>query len=157
LAAKNIDPLGDGINAKSMETGAQDWNYSCGVCHVGGGQMEYDRDRNPYSATSPSGDANYYSYIDDQIVPGFMSDTNKAEVDCLLCHLNDGSGMSGNGRAWLQSLGCGSGMQLGPLNDPACTGTSFMPGVPAAGSFTPGTDYDMYNRNLALKTMQFNL
>jgi hypothetical protein len=157
LAAKNIDPLNTGIDTKSIETGAQDWNYSCGVCHVGGGQMEYDRDRNPYSASSQSGDKKYWSYIGGQIVDGFMSDTNKAEVDCLLCHLNDGAGMSGNGRAWLQSMGCSGSMPLGPMNDPACTGTSGMPGVPAAGPFTPGTDYDMYNRNLALKTMQFNL
>jgi hypothetical protein len=157
LAAKNIDPLGNGIVNASVETGAQDWNFSCGVCHVGGGQMEYDRDRNPYSLSSPSGDANYYSYMNGAVVAGFMSNTNKAEVDCLLCHLNDGSGMSGNGRAWLQSMGCGPTNPIGPMNDPTCTGTSGMPGLPAAGTFTPGTDYDMYNRNLALKSFRFDL
>ncbi len=154
MAAKNIDPLTNGVNAASIETGAQDWAYSCGVCHVGGGQMEYDRDRNAYSASSPSGDANYYSYMQGTIVPGFMSATNKAEVDCLLCHLNDNSGASGNGRAWLQSMGCGSGNPMGPMNDPTCSGTSYFPGVPDAGMFTAGTKYDMYNRNLALKTLQ---
>ena len=144
-----------------METGAQDWNFSCGVCHVGGGQMEYDRDRNPYSASSPSGDATYYSFVNGSIVPGFMSNTNKAEVDCLLCHLNDGVGMSGNGLAWLQSLGCGPSNPIGPINDPTCSTSGYTPsgpfaGMPGAGPFTPGTDYDMYNRNLALKMMQFD-
>ncbi len=118
--------------------------------------MEYDRDRNAYSASSPSGDAKYYSYMQGAIVPGFMSATNKAEVDCLLCHLNDNSGTSGNGRAWLKSMGCGSNNPMGPMNDPTCSGTSYFPGVPDAGSFTPGTKYDMYNRNLALKTLSFN-
>jgi PKD domain len=63
--------------------------------------------------------------------------------------------MSGNGRAWYQSEGCGNGGVPGPTNDPTCSGTSGVPGVPDAGMFTPGTKYDMYNRNLALKAKQF--
>lgn len=68
--------------------------------------------------------------------------------------------MSGNGLAFLQSLGCSNSNPIGPLNDPDCDGINDMPvppGIPAAGPFTPGTRYDMYNRNLALnsKSLQF--
>jgi len=166
LAAKNIDPLNNGVNLQSIETGAQDWAVTCGVCHVGGGQLEYDRNLNDYSASSPSGDRYYFempslAYPAGRITtinaePDGFSDTNKAELDCLLCHTKttDPAG-SGNGRGWLQSMGCGSSNPMGPLNDPECTGTSYVPGVPAAGPFTPGTAYDMYNRNLALKTKSF--
>ncbi len=168
MAAKNVDPLGDGtVNPQSIESGAQDWVTFCGVCHVGGGQMEYDRNMDPYSASSPTGDRYTYEYpslahpngrlttID---VAGGLSATNKAELDCLLCHLKttDSAG-TGNGRAWLQSMGCGTTNPMGPANDPTCDGTSDYPGVPAAGAFVPGTSYDMYNRNLALKTKNYNL
>ena len=165
MAAKNIDPLGDGVQWQSIESGAQDWVTYCGVCHVGGGQMEYDRNMADYSTSSPAGDQWTYEYpsldypdgrlttID---VAGGLSGTNKAELDCLLCHIKttDQSG-TGNGRAWLKSMGCGSSNPIGPLNDPTCSGGSAYLGVPAAGPFTPGTSYDMYNRNLALKTKSY--
>jgi hypothetical protein len=153
LAAKNADFLTGTVADKSLETGAQDWNFSCGVCHVGGGQMEYDRNQSAYSPTSPAGDAKYFSFDQGAIVPGFMSGSNKAEVDCLLCHLSDGNPntVSGAGRAWLKSIGCNGSNPIGPLNDPTCSGTSSVPGIPPAGMFTPGTNYDPYNRNLALK------
>jgi hypothetical protein len=166
LAAKNIDPLNNGVNMQSIESGPQDWATHCGVCHVGGGQLEYDRNMNDYSASSPSGDRYYFDMptlahpsgrlttVDAS--PDGFSATNKAELDCLLCHLktSDPAG-SGNGRAWLKSMGCSSSNPMGPLNDPTCSGTSMYPGVPAAGAFTPGTAYDMFNRNLALKTNSF--
>lgn len=167
MAAKNIDPLNNGIQLQSIETGAQDWAVSCGVCHVGGGQLEYDRNMSNYSSASPGGDRYYFEkpslsspsgrLTSVDAGPKGMSASNKAELDCLLCHLrtSDASG-SGNGRAWLQSMGCSSSKPMGPLNDPACTGTSAYPGVPAAGSFPAGKAYDMFNRNLALKSNSFN-
>ncbi|MGV1099823.1 InlB B-repeat-containing protein [Thiovibrio sp. JS02] len=166
MAAKNIDPLGDGVQWQSVESGTQDWVTYCGVCHVGGGQMEYDRNMNDYGTSSPSGDQYTYEYPSLQFPngrlttidqAGGLSATNKAELDCLLCHIKttDPAG-TGNGRAWLQSMGCDSNNPMGPLNDPTCSGTSAYPGVPAAGTFTPGTSYDMYNRNLALKTKSYS-
>ncbi len=166
MAAKNIDPLNDSVGLESIESGVQDWVNYCGVCHVGGGQLEYDRNMDDYSTSSPSGDQYTYEYPSlahpngqlttiDQV--GGLSATNKAELDCLLCHIKttDPAG-SGNGRAWLQSMGCGSGNPMGPSNDPTCSGTSAYPNVPAAGAFTPGTSYDMYNRNLGLKAKGYN-
>ena len=151
---------------QSIESGAEDWLTFCGVCHVGGGQLEYDRNMNDYGAGSPSGDRYTYQYPSlaypngrlttiDQV--GGLSATNKAELDCLLCHMKttDPAG-SGNGRAWLKSMGCDSNNPVGPLNDPTCSGSSAYPGVPAAGAFTPGTAYDMYNRNLGLKVKAYN-
>jgi len=128
--------------------------------------MEYDRNMGPYGASSPTGDQYTFEYPSIAYPNGRLttvqasdglSATNKAELDCLLCHMKttDPAG-SGNGRAWLQSMGCGPLNPMGPLNDPNCSGTSAYPGVPAAGTFTPGTSYDMYNRNLALKTKSFN-
>lgn len=92
-----------------METGPQDWAMVCGVCHVGGGQMEYDRDMKPYDPASTSADNQYFSFVQNKIVPGFLSSTNKLEVDCLLCHLNSsstGANQSGTGRAWYQTYKC---------------------------------------------------
>jgi Carboxypeptidase regulatory-like domain len=171
LAAKNLSGLGGGtgINAKSMEGGAQDWNQTCGACHPGGGQMEYDRNQNPYSATSPAGD--YYRYqLPDKnhatgaIVPGWLSATNKAEIDCLLCHLHDSSNISGNGLAFLQSEGCSGANQIGPDNDPACTtipddaapySINGLTGAKWNPSWT-GAKYDHYNRNIAIKAKKFD-
>jgi hypothetical protein len=165
LAAKNADFVTGTVNDKSLETGAQDWNFSCGVCHVGGGQMEYDRNMGSYgTSTTPAGDNKYYSYLRGQIVDGYMDATNKAEVDCLMCHLSDG-GTSGSGRAWLQSIGCNAGNQMGPLNDPTCSlgvnsdGSARLDGtygLVGAGMFTPGTKYDPLNRNLAIRAQSLN-
>ncbi len=167
MAAKNLNPLSNpDVSVQAIESGAQDWVTACGVCHVGGGQLEYDREMNDYSASSPDGDKYTFeypslTYPDGRLttidVAGGLSATNKAELDCLLCHMKttDPAG-SGNGRAWLQSMGCNSTNPMGPSNDPTCSGTSAYPGVPAAGAFTPGTGYDMYNRNLAMKTKGFS-
>ncbi len=159
----------------------QDWAFSCGHCHAGGGQLEYDRDRNDYgSAGEGSGDFYYFKppTLDDPIggiTATHMSGTNKAEVDCLLCHLHDSSNISGNGRAFLNSIDCagrsvlGSGVQLGPINDPYCAyqlapnGTDpaltdpNMMGRNGAGMYLPGTKYDSFNRTLAIQDQQFNL
>ncbi len=122
--------------------------------------MEYDRNQQDYSSSSPAGDAKYFSFDQGKIVPGYMSGTNKAEVDCLLCHLSDGN-VSGAGRAWLQSVGCGgTGGSIGPINDPtcnlACDATGACPkdstyGLYGAGMFKPGTKYDPFNRNMAIR------
>ena len=164
MAAKNIDPLNNGVALQSIETGAQDWAVTCGVCHVGGGQMEYDRDQNNYSASSPTGDR-YYFEMPSLAFPGGrlttvdatagLSATNKAELDCLLCHLAD----SKNGQAFLKSMGCGPANPMGPSNDKNCDGVTdpgYPPTVPTAGPYAAGTAYDMYNRNLALKNKRFD-
>ncbi|MEW6117894.1 MAG: hypothetical protein AB1553_13510, partial [Nitrospirota bacterium] len=119
--------------------------------------MEYDRNQNDYSAASPTGDRYYFeapsaAYPNGRLVsvddptaqlPG-LSATNKAEVDCLLCHMNG----SKNGIAWLNSKNC-STTGIGPLTDPYCQGE--------AAPYTPGTAYDMYNRNFAIKSGRFDL
>ncbi len=143
-------------DAISLEGGAQDWVQTCGVCHVGGGQLEYDREGNAYSSTSPDGDRFIFDYPtiafpDGNLTEGFMSATNKAEVDCLLCHLDwtAGATKNNNGLAMLQTWGCDGTNQLGPINDPTCAGDA----APAA----PGTSYDMYNRNFALKNRNLEI
>jgi hypothetical protein len=160
LAAKDIDPLDNGINPISIEGGTQDWVLTCGVCHVGGGQLEYDRDGDPYdNVTSPDGDRWVFDYPtiafpNGQLNLGFMSDTNKAEVDCLLCHLDwtVDAAKNNNGLALLQTWGCDSVNLLGPLNDRECAD------VTAAGALSvgPGISYDMYNRNYAIKNKKMN-
>ena len=148
--------------------GAQSWTNTCGVCHVGGGQMEYDRDLNEYSTGSEPGDRYVMKYARlsdgnatngdetswDTVSEGWLSDTNKAEMDCLMCHL-DGSNA---GSAWLKTLDCGPGNPIGPMADPDCSGISDM--GPAFRTVTVGdgvTDYDMYNRNFGLKQRRNDL
>lgn|GEM_PF-2214745 len=144
--------------------GAQEWVNSCGVCHVGGGQMEYDRDLNAYGASSGDGDKFVMKYArpDDpdtqaketsweNITVGNMSATNKAEMDCLMCHLNQNN----PGSAWLKTLDCGPGNPIGPMTDPSCSGTTIFP-----GSRTVSPDnvwaYDMYNRNFGIKQRRYD-
>ncbi len=125
--------------------------------------MEYDRDMQPYDPASTSGDNQYFSFVQNKIVPGVLSFQNKLEIDCLMCHLNTsptGANQSGTGRAWYQTYKCGSGpgkYAIGPLNDPTCVVQGRDPnfGLPGAGPFTPGTAYDPENRNIALKTLSF--
>jgi hypothetical protein len=165
LAAKNADPL---TNPLSVEMGAQSWTNTCGVCHIGGGQMEYDRDLNDYSAGSEPGDAFVLKYarpddpttttVDEtswnNVESGWLDASNKAEMDCLMCHL-DGSNA---GSAWLKTLDCGVGNPIGPMVDPTCSGTSAY--GPAFRTVTIGdgvTDYDMYNRNFGLKQRRNDL
>jgi PKD repeat protein len=162
LAAKNalaIDGSTGPLN-KSFETGVQEWAFTCGVCHVGGGQMEYDRDMKSYDPTSTSSDNQYFSFVQNKIVAGVLSSTNKLEIDCLLCHLNSsptGANQSGTGRAWYQTYKCSASNPIGPMNDPTCVVQGRDPnfGLPGAGPFTPGTAYDPENRNIALKTLSF--
>lgn len=187
MAAKNLDPLGDndvgglpGLDgleqpdAISLEGGAQDWVQTCGVCHVGGGQLEYDRNGNPYSndgfladgitptPISPDGDRFMFDYpkigaINGELVDGFMNDVNKAEVDCLLCHLDwtAGASKNNNGLALLQTWGCNADAtpdtadDIGPINDPTCATDALTTG--------PGVSYDMYNRNFAVKSRKLDL
>jgi len=145
--------------------GAQSWVNTCGVCHVGGGQLEYDRDLQPYSEASGPGDAYVLKYARpddpatqadetswDNVTVGNMSDTNKAEMDCLMCHLNG----SNPGSAWYKTLDCGPGNAIGPMNDPTCSGTSMFPGMRTVSPDSEWT-YDMFNRNFGLKQRRMDL
>ena len=147
--------------------GAQSWTNTCGVCHVGGGQMEYDRDLNDYSAASAPGDAYVMKYarLDDPATPGidetswnnvsagWLDSTNKGEMDCLMCHL-DGSNA---GSAWMKTLDCGPSNPIGPMTDPTCSGTPMYPGTRTVTVGDGVTDYDMFNRNFALKQRRNDL
>ncbi|MCB2180900.1 MAG: hypothetical protein KQH63_02605 [Desulfobulbaceae bacterium] len=161
LAAKDIDPLGDSIDPESIEAGAQDWVLKCGVCHVGGGQLEYDRDLNPYSAASSSGDYYMFDYPTPSnpnpaaVTPGFMSDTNMAEVDCLFCHSENAA----NGHYWYMTLGCSDTMPVGPGNDKNCDGINDSPMYAGMSPVNPpavGSGYDAYNRNAALRVQNLD-
>ena len=203
MAAKNIDPLADGIDAVSIGGGAQDWNFSCGVCHVGGGQMEYDRNRNPVTASSPAGDYFQFQYASvanpdpggdpldlwDANNDGTANDTTgisagimvtadkKAETDCMMCH----SGRIKVGNVMYKTMGCNadgvfdptdptaSSDDFGPMNDKNCDGVQDNPMFDMVSAKTvtsldavPGQDdalgqYDMYNRNHALKRARLDL
>ncbi len=147
--------------------GAQEWVNTCGVCHIGGGQMEYNRDLQAYgSAGEGTGDTFVLKYARpdnaatpadetswDNVTVGNMSASNKAEMDCLMCHL-DGSNP---GSAWLKTLDCGPTNMIGPMNDPACTGTSMLPGLRTVDSGVGVQNYDMFNRNFGLKQRRMDL
>lgn len=147
--------------------GAQEWGNTCGVCHVGGGQLEYNRDLEAYgSAGEGGGDAFVMKYarpddlntaLDetswDNVTIGSMDASNKAEMDCLMCHL-DGSNP---GSAWLKTLGCDENNPIGPMNDPTCSGTSMFPGLRTVDTGDGVQNYDMFNRNFGLKQRRLDL
>ena len=148
--------------------GAQSWVNTCGVCHVGGGQMEYNRDLADYgTAGEGTGDTYVLKYArpDDAATAGIdesswnnvsvgnMSASNKGEMDCLMCHL-DGSNA---GSAWMKTLGCGPANPIGPMTDPTCSGTPMYPGTRTVDIGDGVNNYDMYNRNFALKQRRMDL
>lgn len=147
--------------------GAQSWTNTCGVCHVGGGQMEYNRDLQPYGSAGEGGGDTFvlkYARPDDPNTPedetawnnveaGWMDDVNKAEMDCLMCHL-DGSNP---GSAWMKTLDCGPTNPIGPMTDPTCSGTPMYPGTRTVTIGDGVTDYDMFNRNFGLKQRRMDL
>jgi hypothetical protein len=152
---------------KSFEMGAQHWSETCGVCHVGGGQLEYNRDLENYG-TAGEGDGDTYviKYAEldtdsgdgidqtqwDNVTVGWMDSTNKAEMDCLMCHMDNYN----SGSAWLQTMDCGdTGGSIGPMGDPDCSGSGSWTRDLTIG--TGVTAYDMYNRNYALKQYRNDL
>ena len=137
---------------------ASNWAKDCGVCHVGGGQMEYDRDMKNYGDPSSADAGSAYTYRpnliagDGSIIPrgnrihfdqltNELYGDNKAEVDCMMCHMD---GLR-TGAAWYISQGCSPSNPIGPADDPTCTGTQF-----AGVDTNTGKFYDSFNRNIAV-------
>ena len=106
-----------------------------------------------------------------------MNANNKAEMDCLLCHLDQGMNPDGNGLALYQTWMCGMDITgdglpdmqtlIGPAVDRNCNGVegesivttdggtvveANMGGMAMTALPLPAvTAYDMYNRNFGLK------
>ena len=103
-------------------------NYakSCGVCHVGGGQLEYDRNMQPYSASSPAGDRYTWEIVHmngNTVVAGALVDiqagqntapqlgqqlngsANVAEADCMMCHNKE---IRSNAAYYKNTMSCGT-------------------------------------------------
>lgn len=168
MAAKNIDVL-DGVDddtlaAVSFAGGAQDWVFSCGVCHVGGGQLEFDRNRETVTSASPDGDY-YQFYYPSQVHPDptgvsagtMVTATEYAETDCMMCH----AGKSKTANVVYQTMGCDDTNPIGPMNDRNCDGDQDHPMFGMMGALTVTEpeigEYDMYNRNHALKRHKLSL
>ena len=139
------------------------WAKSCGVCHVGGGSMEYDRDMNDYSATSAAGDR--YTWLiptpasptgrivdiaaDPTIQSTQLFGNNKAEVDCLMCHMNE---IRPAAAYYKNTMNC-TASGVGPSDNPNCgtqKNTPFGPMPDMRFTFNTGDFYDSFNRNIAL-------
>ncbi|MDA8099373.1 MAG: PKD domain-containing protein [Nitrospiraceae bacterium] len=147
-----------------METSPTQFARQCGVCHAGGGQMEYDRDNGMYSASSPTGDR--YTWVNVSVdgsgntVSGRMVDIsatpdvqatslygdNRAEVDCMLCHMAD---IRPAAAYYKNTLNCTEH----PSDNPDCGTTrytAFGPMPDNRFTFNVGEIYDSYNRNIAI-------
>ena len=131
--------------------------------------MEYNRDLEAYGTAGEGAGDKYvlkYARLDDgatagvdetswvNVTVGNMDATNKAEMDCLMCHL-DGSNP---GSSWLQTLGCDGTNQIGPMVDTDCSGVSdYGPNFKTVSVSDGVSEYDMYNRNFALKQRRMDL
>ena len=166
LAAKDIV---DTTSAREMEMSPANWGKACGVCHAGGGQLEYDRDMKPYGQPGSNNEGDRYTWLITHIasdvanggetvngifypagsvIPGQFADLaqnsdfqpsqlyaeNKAEVDCMLCHMSE----IRPGAAYYKNTLAFSDM-------PSNTSQS-----DPRFSFTPGAIYDSFNRNIAV-------
>ncbi len=155
--------------SRQVEMSPANWAKSCGVCHVGGGQMEYDRDMNAYGPGSPTGDR--YTWliptpaspsgriIDIAATPSVQSTQlygdNKSEVDCLMCHMNE---VRPAAAYYKNTMDCATS-GVGPYDNPNCGSTMMTPFGPMADNrfnFSIGDFYDSYNRNIAVSYGYFN-
>ena len=141
---------------RQIEMSPSNFAKSCGVCHVGGGQLEYDRDMQLYGQAGDGNEGDRYTWRPTRIeggsvISGSMVEVstnpgnelyqdNNSEVDCALCHMKTLKVAA----AWYKSIGCGSGNPVGPSDNPTCD-----PGDPRF-SYTAGSIYDSYNRNAAV-------
>jgi mono/diheme cytochrome c family protein len=183
LAAKDIITDGGETLAaaagRQVEMSPNSYAKQCGVCHAGGGQLEYDRDMNQYGSGSASGDrytwlnvaVNGSTTVNGRIVdiaadPTIQSTSlygdNKTEVDCLLCHMDS---IRPAAAYYKNTLGCSDTNMTGPADNPNCgsqkvvfmdmtTGTPMM--MPDNRfNFSIGDFYDSYNRNIALSLGYF--
>jgi hypothetical protein len=167
LAAKDI--IQDGTDtittaaSREVEMSPSNWAKSCGVCHVGGGQMEYDRDMNAYGAGSATGDRYTWliptpasplgQIVDIAATPSVQSTQlygdNKSETDCLLCHMSE---IRPAAAYYKNTMDCAAS-GVGPYDNPNCGSTMMTPFGPMPDNrfnFSIGDFYDSYNRNIAL-------
>jgi len=166
LAAKDI---ADTSSAREVEMSPANWGKSCGVCHAGGGSLEYDRDMKTYGQPGSGNEGDRYTwlithiasdvanggetvngvfYSAGSVVKGQLVDLsqnadlqrnqlygdNKAEVDCLMCHMSQ----TRPGAAYYKNtLAFSDKPSNTPTDDPRFT-------------FNSGDIYDSYNRNIAV-------
>ena len=175
----NLDPSG---KPREMEMGVPNFAKSCGVCHAGGGQMEFDRDMNEYGAASPAGDR--YTWliptasgagapvnghlVDVSTLTGNAKDrqltgANKAELDCMMCHMSE---IRPSAAWYINTLGCSDTNMVGPADNPNCGSSrvvfmDMVNNIPTMMpdnrfSFTNGDFYDSFNRNIAISYGYFS-
>ena len=139
---------------RQIEMSPSNFAKSCGVCHVGGGQLEYDRDMLPYGQAGDTNEGDRYTWRPTRIEGGAvvsggivevstnasaeLYQDNRTEVDCMMCHMNQ----LRVGAAWYKSIGCGPANPVGPADSPDCSDPRF--------TYPAGQIYDSYNRNAAL-------
>ncbi len=131
----------------------------CGVCHVGGGQLEYDLNMKEYGTTgtadddtgstfiyqSPFVDGSGNAYAGGIVAtsaanyPQLLGD-NKAEVDCMMCHVN----AVATGAAWYKSMGCDGVNMPGPADNLNCNGFYDLPFQPGVDGPTSGLPFHLY-------------
>jgi hypothetical protein len=83
----------DNTRSEAIDLTSYTFAKGCGICHPGGGPLEYDREGNRYDeyAENPknniiSGDDNNF---DGDYFQSKWAQSGVVEADCLLCHLKD--------------------------------------------------------------------
>jgi hypothetical protein len=172
LAGKLIDGAGEGATIAGMRQAdmtAPMFAKDCGVCHVGGGQLEYDLDMKAYGDPTSGDTGSVYIYQSPTAAgaaggivatsaanyPQLLGD-NKAEVDCMMCHMNKLQ----TGAAWYKSMGCDGVNMPGPADNINCNGYKDVPfsyppiddlnNPDTRFTYISGTIYDSYNRNISV-------
>jgi hypothetical protein len=81
----------ENASGKAIDMTSFDFVTSCGMCHPGGGALEYDRKGNRYdlfagdqkNGIMPGGDNNF----DGDYYKARWAETGVLEADCLMCHM----------------------------------------------------------------------
>ncbi|MBI4685652.1 MAG: hypothetical protein HY755_10690 [Nitrospirae bacterium] len=152
---------------RQIETSPMAWATQCGVCHVGGGALEHDRDMLPYGQAGANNEGDRYTYLGNRIVGGAVTAggiveltapqttqlfaDNNVEVDCMMCHANTLQ----TGAAWYKSIGCSDTNMVGPADNPNCDSTNDATGQPDSRFTWVNGSYDSFNRNAAVSAGWF--
>jgi hypothetical protein len=111
-------------NFSEAELGMTTYEFAqtCGVCHPGGGLMEFDRDNKRYD-TRLAKDPKLATSFDGDYYKSAWDKSGVIEIDCLMCHLAEYNGkaradqLSRGNFKWAATVGAGLGSVEGSVKN----------------------------------------
>ncbi|MBI5741358.1 MAG: hypothetical protein HZA16_11660, partial [Nitrospirae bacterium] len=169
---------------REIEASPAAWAKACGVCHVGGGQMEYDRDMLPYGQAGATNEGDRYTWMPAHIAPAGGetligldgTPATYAEGSLVLGRIVDisantdvqGTQLFGANNAEVDCMMCHANQlktgaawyrseDCGPAKQIGPADNRDCSTSDPRFQYTAGTIYDSFNRNIAISEGWFDL